>query len=155
MTARRRLSLLAGAALLCSAAAASSAEPLSAIPWLSQSIVVTAAPPPPRGGGPTAPGQDPDGITVSPLGSVSRDAVGLLSPDATGFSRDLWGTAPASEVRQAVLTKGGNGVPQAIALFRRLLIAEANPPQGGDPGSSLLVARIDRLLQMVSRRPKR
>lgn len=134
------LGLLAGSAL---------AQPRSAIPWLSQSIVLTAAPPPPRAsstGAPTV--TDPDAITTTPLGEVSRDAVGLLSPAQTGFSRDLWGPTTAAQAHDLLLSQGGDGVPEAIALFRRLLLAEADPPPGSDATSSVLIARIDRLLEM-------
>lgn len=123
--------------------------PRSAIPWLSESIV---APPPasasPAKEAPAAPPADPDAITAVPLGEVSRDAVGLLTPARTGFPRKLWGERPLAEVRDLVLADGGSGVPRAIGLFREILLAEADPPPGADPGSTLLVARIDRLLAM-------
>lgn len=125
------------------------AQPRSAIPWLSQSIILTAAPPRPRSPANGAlVGPEPEAITVTPLTEISRDAVGILSPEETGFDRDLWGPATAEQVRTAVLSQGGQGVPGAIALFRHLLLAEASPPVGSDPGSSVLVARIDRLLEM-------
>lgn len=152
------------AALLCAGlcpGGASAEAPRSAIPWLSQSIDTPATPapdaPPAAGEAGTNPagtgtaGTDasqPDTITVAPLGEVSRDAVGLLTPERTGFPRDLWGTRPIDEVRALVLGKGGSGVPEAIALFREILLAEADPPPGADATSALLVARIDRLLGM-------
>jgi hypothetical protein len=142
-----RLLLLTGATLLPLGERAASAEPRSAIPWLSESIVSTAPPPPARGDAPSNP-EDPDAITVVPLGDVSRDAVGLLTPAQTGFPRDLWRTRPIEQVRDLVLDTGGEGVPAAIALFRELLLAEADPPPGSDASSALLIARIDRLLGM-------
>lgn len=126
---------------------AAAQEPRSAIPWLSESIVTGAPPPPARGDAPVDP-DDPDAITVVPLGDISRDAVGLLTPSQTGFPRDLWGGRPVSEARDLVLDKGGTGVPAAIGLFREILLAEADPPPGSDGSSSLLIARIDRLLGM-------
>ncbi|PZQ47946.1 MAG: hypothetical protein DI556_15730 [Rhodovulum sulfidophilum] len=140
-----RALLLAGAALMPTGAV--SAEPRSAIPWLSESIVSTAARPPARGDAPVNP-EDPEAITVVPLGAVSRDAVGLLTPAQTGFPRDLWGDHPVGEARDLVLAEGGAGVPAAIGLFRELLLAEADPPPGSDGDSALLIARIDRLLGM-------
>ncbi|TPE53683.1 hypothetical protein [Amaricoccus solimangrovi] len=143
MSARRAcLPLLACAALAPGLAMAEA--PRSAIPWLSESIVTGAPPPPGRGEAPA----DPDAITVAPLGDVSRDAVGLLPPERTGFPRDLWGERAVAEVRDLVLGAGGSGVPAAIALFREILLAEADPPPGSDAGSALLIARIDRLLDM-------
>ena len=38
------------------------------------------------------------------------------------------------------------GVPAARALFRKLLLAETDPPKGGGAASPVLVARVDRLL---------
>ncbi len=134
------------------ATGAADATPRSAIPWLSQSIILTAAPPPPRATSmPHSPTDGPpegDAITVTPLGDISRDAVGLLPPAETGFPRKLWGTVGPGALRDAILSQGGGGVPESIALFRRLMTAEADPPDGQDPGSSVLVARIDRLLEM-------
>ncbi|MFQ8431416.1 hypothetical protein [Amaricoccus sp. W119] len=140
-----RLVLIACGALTLGPAAAQ--EPRSAIPWLSESIMTGAPPPPARGDAPMDPA-DPDAITVVPLGDISRDAVGLLTPARTGFPRDLWGGPPVAEARNMVLDKGGAGVPAAIGLFREVLLAEADPPPGSDGSSSLLIARIDRLLGM-------
>lgn len=123
------------------------AEPRSAIPWLSQSIELEGTPPPPsrpKIGSP--PGGDT--ITVTPLGDISRDAVGLLPPERTGFARDFWGDATAREVRDLVLDHPDRGVPETRALFHRLLLAEADPPRDGGSGESVLVARVDRLLEM-------
>jgi hypothetical protein len=139
---------LLAAALVAAAPPGRAAEPRSAIPWLSQSIeTVGTLPPPsrPRPGPPAQPGDDV--IIVTPLGSVSRDAVGLLPPEETGFARALWGAEQAGRVRELILAQPAEGVPAARALFHRLLLAEADPPAGADPGSAVLVARIDRLLE--------
>jgi hypothetical protein len=48
-------------------------------------------------------------------------------------------------VRGLIASHDDEGVPAARSLFHRLLLAEADPPRGAD-GSSVLVARIDRLL---------
>ena len=124
------------------------AEPRSAIPWLSESIELEGTPPPPsRSKSMRVPGGG-DVITVTPLGDIRRDAVGLLPPERTGFSRVLWGDGTAEEVRDLILDHPDQGVPEARALFHRLLLAEADPPAGGGPGDAVLVARIDRLLEM-------
>ena len=122
------------------------AEPRSAIPWLSQSIEIEDTPPPPSRSksGRVQPGAD--AITVTPLGDIRRDAVGLLPPERTGFARALWGTGSAAEVRDLILAHPDQGVPETRALFHRLLLAEADPPPGAGSGDSVLVARIDRLL---------
>jgi hypothetical protein len=147
---RPRLARAALAAVVLAAAdPAAAAEPRSAIPWLSDSIEHTEAPPP-RPTAPTEPptGAEPDAITVTPLGAVSRDAAGLLGPEQTGFARALWGPASALKVRELILAHPDGGVPEARALFHRVLLAEADPPRGGGAASAVLVARIDRLLGM-------
>ena len=144
-----RAARLAGLAAALAAALALpglAAEPRSAIPWLSESIEIGLTPPPPSrakaGRGQTG----ADAITVTPLGDIRRDAVGLLPPERSGFARALWGDGSAAEVRDLILDHPDQGVPEARALFHRLLLAEADPPQGAGSGDSVLVARIDRLL---------
>ncbi|HET9069493.1 MAG TPA: hypothetical protein VFN28_12675, partial [Amaricoccus sp.] len=89
-----------------------------------------------------------DTITVTPLPAVSRDAIGLLPPEATGFSRRLWNGQSAEAVRDAILDAPGTGVPETQALLQRLLLAEADPPEGAGAETSVLVARLDRLLEI-------
>ena len=135
-------------ALLLSSGAYATETPLSAIPWLSESIRIESSPPPAR---PQAePPRRGEEITVTTLGAVSRDAVGLLSSEQTGFSRDLWGPTDANEARTLILRHPEGGVPAARALFRRVLLAEADTPDGAGSESELLLARIDRLLERGS-----
>lgn len=129
------------------------AEPRSAIPWLSESIEIDkgsvfSGPEtlPPARVNPAA-GEDAE-IVVTPLGAVSRDAVGLLPPERTGFSPTLWGPTRAERVRNLLLSQPMNGVPETRALFARLLLAEAVPPLGPLANSALLIARVDLLLEM-------
>ncbi len=136
-----------------SAFPALAAEPLSAIPWLSQSIDTSAAPPPARPDG-TDPVSGPgaasgsDTITVTSLDGIRRDATGLLPPSDSGFARDLWGPTRASEATSLILAHRPRAAPDARALFHRLLLAEADAPPGSDGDAALLIARIDRLLGM-------
>jgi hypothetical protein len=139
-----RLAALA-ASLATAAPGAFAAEPRSAIPWLSESLAAAPTPDPPRPA-PRVPAPD-DGIVVTALGDISQDAVGLVPPERSGFPPALWGPAPADAVRAAILGHPGEGVPAARGLFHRILIAEADPPAGGSQGA-LLVARIDRLMQI-------
>ncbi len=149
------LALAATAGLACGAE-----TPLSAIPWLSDSL--KSIPPQPRpkphatpGVAPAAvegPAAAPAGpeITVSPLAPVRRDAVGLLAPETTGLPRALWGPAPADRVRDLIRGHADLGVPAARGLFRRLLLAQADAPAAvpAEDGSGVLLARIDRLLDL-------
>jgi hypothetical protein len=154
---RTRAARLAGlaAAALAVASPGRAAEPRSAIPWLSQSIELNDTRPPPSRAAAARRGADPDAITVTPLGAVRRDAVGLLPPGETGFARALWGPDSTLRVRQAIEAHPDGGVPAAQALFHRLLLAEADPPPGPAGDTSLLVARIDRLLAVGALEPAR
>ncbi len=136
---------LLGAAALVLALPAAAAEPRSAIPWLSESIEIEDTPPPPRRSEARRGAAD-DTITVTPLGAVSRDGVGLLPPSETGFASALWGAAEAAQIAEMIDAHPGEGVPAARALFRRILLAETDPPKGGGAASPVLLARVDRLL---------
>ncbi len=119
--------------------------PLSAIPWLSESIHIETTPPPARPPEVVPPGSEE--ITVTTLGAISRNSVGLLQPEQTGLSRALWGPTDAARARELILTHPDAGVPASRALFRRLLLADTDTPPGSGSGSELLLARIDRLLE--------
>jgi len=142
--------ILAAAAVTLWAVAAlpgGAAEPLSAIPWLSRSIDPGATPPPARpAGSPAAP--EADTITVTSLDDIRRDATGLLPPGDSGFARDLWGPTDAFEAQSLIVAHRPRAAPEALALFHRLLLAEADAPPGSDGDAGLLIARIDRLLEM-------
>ncbi len=137
------------AAVACVGDLARAQTPRSAIPWLSDSLERPPPSPPPAVNPPAAAPSAPSAtgeITVKPLASVSAGAVGLLPPDLTGFPRDLWGPLPASEVRALVLEHNPSGVPEAVALFHRIMLAEADAPMGD--AEAVLVARVDRLLAL-------
>jgi hypothetical protein len=148
-----RAGALLAAALIGAAAAppgAGATEPSSAIPWLSQSLREPEAPPRPvaRPAIPR-PGAGLEAtIRTTPLGGIALDAVGLLPPEATGFDRALWGPASALRVRTLILEHPDRGVPEARALFHRLLLAEADPPAGTGMSAQVLVARADRLMAL-------
>ncbi|MBP7002622.1 hypothetical protein [Amaricoccus sp.] len=147
MRPRTRPAALAAALALATATTTAAAQPRSAIPWLSDSVELSIpALPPPRPKPAAGPGAG--AITVTPLDPVSRDAVGLLKPDASGLPRRLWGGATADEVRALLIEHPDAGPPAARALFRRLLLAEADPPAGAGPGSEVLLTRLDRLLEL-------
>lgn len=158
MTARRLARLVARLAIGALPGHAFADEPRSAIPWLSQSLEPSIdrddrdrekpGPGAVRKTRPLASGIGTDTITVTPLGDIRRDGVGLLPSARTGLDPALWGPTPADKARGLILAHQPTGVPEARALFLRLLIAEAVPPSGAGDGTPLLLARIDRLLEM-------
>lgn len=141
--------VLAVCLLLCTSPVAPlrAEAPLSAIDWLSQSLMT-----PPQGGVvlPGAPqgAAVPENVTTSVLGQVSLDAVGILPPQITGLPRNLWGMGRASEIEQLLAAGAPQDLPALQGLLMTLLLAEAEPPSDAAPGENLLLARIDKLLAM-------
>ncbi|NOR62696.1 MAG: hypothetical protein GQ535_09420 [Rhodobacteraceae bacterium] len=133
--------------LVIAAVLASSAQaeaPKSAIDWLSESLlqppnfVIT---PPGRTGHPLNTTQ----ISAMPLEMVSRDAAGLLPPDVTGFPRAIWGDTPTADAEQHLHSIKHSDVPEVMALFKQVLLAQSDPPLDAGPKGTLLLARIDLL----------
>ncbi len=138
---------LIGAAFLTGSGALAQA-PMSAIDWLSDSLTetesVAALPPEPEVTG----GAATEVITVTPLGELSSDAVGLLPISVTGLPRDLWGETSSAELADALARLDTDLVPALQELLFTLLLAELDPPADTDPSARLFLARIDTLLAM-------
>ena len=123
--------------------------PLSAIDWLSQSIVTPAAQPLP-----VEPAVSPEGaalpenVTTSVLGQASLDAVGILPPQITGLPRNLWGMGRAADIAALLATEAPQDLPALQGLLLTVLLAEAEPPTDVAPGENLLLARVDKLLSI-------
>ncbi|MBL4873622.1 MAG: hypothetical protein JKY41_09565 [Rhodobacteraceae bacterium] len=143
-----RLFLLAFISTLGLASAVSAQAPLSAIEWLSESIKD-----PPKFEIPaeTAPLVEPliQGISIKKgLTPVSPDAIGLLSPSITGFSAALWGDMLAGDIAELLTDFPNEGTPEARSLFRRILLAQANPAPNDIQNGLVLQARAARLLDI-------
>lgn len=128
------------------AGSASAQAPRSAIDWLSESLlqppnfVIT---PPGRSGH-----TEDVSITAVPLDKVSRDAVGLLPPERTGFAGALWGDLTSDEIVALLDGMAHSELPEVAALFKRVLMAQSDPPVDSGNHSRLLLARIDHLFNM-------
>ena len=131
---------------ILAAPAAAAEEPLSAIDWLSDSITapVVAVPVEPE----VTPGLPPETITTTPLDGPRPDAVGLLSPSATGLPARLWGPGDPGEIARLIRTEAVETLPAGQALLTTVLLAEAEPPDAAAPDGALLLARVDKLLDL-------
>jgi len=139
--------LLRGLAIAGLFAGAAHAEaPRSAIDWLSESIlqppnfVIT----PPA---PDSPRLN-ENISSAPLDMVSRDAVGLLQPELTGFPIALWHGLSSETIIALIRDIGSSELPEIAALNKQVLLAQSDPPDSIGVKGSLLMARIDLLFSM-------
>ncbi|OUS05311.1 hypothetical protein A9Q96_12045 [Rhodobacterales bacterium 52_120_T64] len=130
------------------AASVMAQAPLSAIDWLSDSIN---DPPVFEIPTDTAPLVEPfiQDISVKKgLTPVSPDAIGLLSPALTGFSAGLWGDMLADDIANLITNFPNEGMPEARSVFRRILLAQANPAPNDIQNGLVLQARAGRLLDI-------
>ncbi|OSP55508.1 hypothetical protein BV911_07355 [Pseudoruegeria sp. SK021] len=115
--------------------------PLSAIPWLSETLEYR---PIRRREAPPAPVPESDNITVSAIDAPTPAATGLLSPAVTGLPADLWAGSEGAVLTRLVRAMPLLPQPALQQVFDGLLLLEATPPAAD--GSDLLLARIDALL---------
>ncbi len=127
--------------------------PLSAIDWLSDSVIAVPATAP--GAAPGLPSEDPVAdsatvpeITVTPLDLPSPDRVGLLPPSRTGLPADLWSGSVEADLVTLVRAERVETLPAIQRLIVTLMLAEAEPPAGAGPEGRLFLARIDKLLDL-------
>ncbi|AWB48572.1 hypothetical protein HYN69_08680 [Gemmobacter aquarius] len=136
-------------ALFLFAAPAWAEDPLSAIDWLSQSVSQPAAP---AKTGPVEPpvseGVTNGDVSVSVIGGPSQDAIGLLRPEVTGLPANLWGLGTTDGIASAIARERTTTLPALRGLLMSVLLAEATPPADSKPGAKLLLARIDKLLDL-------
>jgi len=133
---------------------AEGSAPLSAIPWLSETLQAPPSPVPrrmpsapgtPSGGSATqGTGAQGGGIEVTPINPPDRGATGLLSPRSAGLPADLWSGSDAAALAQTIRAMPRLGHPALQDLFEALLLIEADPPPGA--GEAFLLARVDALL---------
>ncbi len=138
------------AALIASAPGAraqSDAEPgapLSAIDWLSDSVRSDTTEQEEFEPGSATPGE----ITVETLGVPLPDSIGLLPPAETALPRALWGPASVRDVTARIDAVPRQLSPALQDFFLTVLLAEANAPSDSGPDDALLLARVDRLLEL-------
>lgn len=134
---------------VCGISSAALAQtPLSAIDWLSESIKDPPEFNVPPDSTPLIAPILPDIFVKKGLDPVSPDAIGFLSPTLTGFSADLWGDMPATDIVELLSNFPNGGVPEAKNLFRRILLAQVNPAPDDRQDGLVLMARVDWLMKI-------
>jgi hypothetical protein len=132
-------------ALALGASQAGAADsPLSAIDWLSESVEEIQNLPVPE----ITPEAGVTTIEVTALDEISKDSVGLLPVSVTGLPRDFWGTSDAATIAGLIAAQKTDALPEVLSLLYTVLLAEIDAPEGAPPGSTLLLARVDKLLDL-------
>ncbi|MDU8942149.1 hypothetical protein [Ovoidimarina sediminis] len=144
LTAALAFILPATAGIAQSPIAGEPGAPLSAIDWLSDSVRATDDSAAPFGESGAATGE----ITVETLGVPLPDAIGLLPPADTGLPRALWGPASAEDVVARIDAVPRRLPPALMDLLVTVLLAEGNAPQDSGSSDTLLLAKVDRLLEL-------
>ncbi len=124
---------------------AAQGAPLSAIPWLSESLALPPEPDPDA----ASPLPPPEPIAVAPLPAPDPDATGLRP--ARGA---LWARSDATVLAGALASMPNQSLPAAQDLYTALLLAESTPPRSNGIGpSGFLLARADALLRLGALEP--
>ena len=95
----------------------------------------------------------PNGIRVSPLRESTPNAVGLLPSYVTGFPNDLWANSPPKLLANLIKDSQVDRHPAMQALLLTLLLAETDPSKSFDPETEVLLARIDKLIDIGAIEP--
>ena len=114
---------------------ASAEAPLSAIEWLSDSVMM-----------PQVAVSAPPAIDVAPLKGL-RPAIGMRDPEAAGLPDNLWSGSRSEDVARLLERLPKDLSPPLADLIARVLSVAADPPE--DDSGAFLLARIDRLMAMA------
>lgn len=121
-------------------------KPLSAIDWLGRNAPQVRSGPvllePPVSDGASQPQ-----VEVVPLGE-SPIPVGLVPAQVTGLPADLWRGSDVAELARLIAEVPVAETPAMQTLLFTVLLGETLPPEGPGAGDRLLLARIDRLMEL-------
>lgn len=93
-------------------------------------------------------------IRVTPLDSGGKP-VGLVPGSVTGLPANLWAGSEVEQLTTLIRTARIRDFPALQSLFFTLLLAETNPPPGEEDAERLLLARLDRLIDLGAVDPAR
>lgn len=118
------------------------ADPLSAIDWLSETLAI------PQEVAPEIPqtGISIEQIETTKLSDVQKDTVGILPSSVSGIPSDFWGDSAVNRLAAFIRNAPTGQLPEITALWRRIILAEIDPPIGMEEKNTLLLARLDTLL---------
>ncbi len=131
--------------------AAVAQQPLSAIEWIGQHPPATFGRQPPAEP-PVSDSAEHPTIAVSPLAALAIP-VGLVPNNVTGLPVDLWEGSDADVLTQLIAKAPVAGIPAMQRLLFTLLLSESRPLASQTQAEILLLARIDRLMQLGATDP--
>ncbi len=120
--------------------------PLSAIDWLSDTVVEPSIPAP-LDGVPVANAITTEAIDIAPLDTLAIDGVGLLPSRVTGLPSAFWGPTSVDDLKRLLADLSNDMPGPARDLLFRILLAELNPPVDAGPDHALFLSRVDTLLR--------
>ncbi len=125
-------------------------EPLSAIGWLSESVAMPVAIPPDAGALPLpeASGAPSEQVDVTVLGSGPDDGAGLNDGAEAGLTEPFWGSTATDEALHVLAAAPSGTIPALRQLLGAILTARLVPPADSAQTGALVLARIDRLLDL-------
>lgn len=91
-------------------------------------------------------------ISVTPLESQASP-VGLVPGSATGLPADMWDSSDADSLARLIAVAPVLNNPAMQTLLYTLLLSETRPPAGKQAAETMLLARIDRLLDLGATDP--
>ncbi|WP_226781086.1 hypothetical protein [Oceaniglobus trochenteri] len=145
---RHAIALLA----LCVPGVAQAEAPLSAIDWLSDSVILPAPVALPRRVAPErndiATSALPEEVTVRPLDRANPDTVGLVPARRAGLPADLWGASSSDSLARLLAAQDAPELSALRDLLKAMLTAELDPPDDSVGNTTLFLARIDALLAL-------
>ena len=136
--------------------AAQQSSTLSAIDWLSQSVVALPVEPVPAlkpDEQPVAITADVPQVTVTALDAPAPAPIGLLSNDITGLPATLWSASTSDTLVPLMRSARTDTLPAIQDLLMTLILAEADAPTGNRADGPLFLARIDKLLDIGALEP--
>lgn len=125
-------------------------EPLSAIDWLETHSAQEPNPIPPEP--PVAETAGLPEIAVSTLSAVSPP-IGLVPTSVTGLPHDLWFGSDIEKLVRLIRQTPVRQSPAMQSLLYTLILSETSPLESANETDQLLLARIDRLMELGATDP--